>query len=61
MNYENIPSNPVMLLSFMNTKMRDEHMNLDELCYDLELDRSEIEEKLGAIGYSYNADLKRFI
>jgi hypothetical protein len=45
----------------MNTKMRDEHMNLDELCYDLELDRSEIEEKLGAIGYSYNADLKRFI
>lgn len=61
MKYQNIPSNPMMLLSFINTKMRDEHMNLDELCYDLEIDRNDIEEKLKMISYSYDPELNRFI
>ena len=61
MNYDNIPSNPMMLLSFMNTKMRDENMNLDELCYDLEIDRDEIVSKLSMINYRYDKELNRFI
>lgn len=61
MKYQNVPSNPMMLLSFMNTKMRDEHMNLDELCYDLEIDRSDVEEKLNMISYTYDSELNRFV
>ena len=61
MNYDNIPSNPMMLLSFMNTKMRDENMNLDELCYDLEIDRDEIVSKLSMIHYKYDKDPNRFV
>ena len=61
MRYQNIPSNPMMLLSFINTKLRDEHMNLDELCYDLEVKREDIEEKLGMISYAYDSGLNRFV
>lgn len=51
----------MMLLSFINTKLRDEHMNLDELCYDLEVKREDIEEKLGMISYAYDSGLNRFV
>ena len=30
-----IPEDPVILLSFVNTKLRDEYPNLDELCASL--------------------------
>ena len=61
MTYENIPNNPMMLLSFTNTKLRDEFKTLDELCYDLEVDRQELEEKLGMIDYRYDSTLNKFI
>ena len=32
-----IPNDPMMLLSYINTKLRDEYKNLSELCDDLEL------------------------
>lgn len=33
----NIPKDPVMLLSFINMKLRDFYPSLDELCTDLDL------------------------
>ena len=56
----NIPNDPMMLLSYINTKLRDEYSSLEELCEDLELDCSTIISKLTAIDYSYNEDLNRF-
>ena len=38
----NIPNDPMMLLSFVNTKLRDEYSSFQTLCYELELDASEI-------------------
>lgn len=61
MYYSNIPNNPMMLLSFINTKLRDEQMNLDELCYDLELRKIDIEDKLRMIGYIYNETSNKFV
>lgn len=61
MTYENIPNNPMMLLSFTNTKLRDEFKTLDELCYDLEVDRQELEEKLRMIDYRYDSTLNKFV
>jgi hypothetical protein len=54
------PKDPVMLLSFVNMRLRDEYENLDELCAALDLDKTEIAEKLAAIDYHYDAESNQF-
>ncbi len=56
-----LPNDPVMLLSFVNTRMRDEHINLTELCRQFGVNRDGIENKLKNIGYLYNEELNKFI
>lgn len=48
-----IPSDPFLLLSFLNTKLRDCYTSLDALCDDLQADRATLEKKMAAIGYTY--------
>lgn len=55
-----LPEDPVMLLSFVNTKLRDQYASLDALCDDLDAPRAAFEAKLGEIGYFYNAKENRF-
>lgn len=54
------PKDPVMLLSFINTKLRDFYPSLDILCEEEDLEIKEVLAKLGEIGYSYNKDKNRF-
>ena len=61
MQYLNVTNNPLMLLSFINTKLRDEEMTLSQLCYDLEIDEEEINTKLNMIDYYYDKKLNRFL
>ncbi len=49
-----------MLLSVINTKLRDQYPDLDALCEDLGADKNEIIQALGSIGYEYNPALNRF-
>lgn len=56
-----IPKDPAILLSFVNTKLRDFYGSLDEMCDDMELDRKEIEDKLSLIGYKYKEERNRFV
>ena len=56
-----LPNDPMILLSYINTKLRDDYPTLDALCDDLQADKSEIEAKLKAIDYTYNAELNKFI
>lgn len=56
-----IPSDPVILLSFLNTKLRDFYPNLDALCDDLEQDKTALTQKIAAIGYTYDSDKNQFI
>ena len=56
-----LPEEPVMLLSFVNMKLRDQYASLDDLCDDLNVLSDELEEKLGEIGYFYNAKENRFV
>ena len=51
-----LPEDPVMLLSFINMKLRDQYASLD----DLDAPRAALEAKLGEIGYFYNAKENRF-
>jgi len=61
MAIENMPKDPMMLLSFVNTSLRDRGINLEELCKSFNVDKKEIEEKLDKLGYTYNNELNRFI
>ena len=56
-----LPKDPVILLSYVNTKLRDDYANLDALCDDLGADRKALEETLHAIGYDYDAQQNRFM
>lgn len=56
-----IPKNPVMLLGFINLKLRDYYPSFDALCEDLDVDGREIAEKLSAIDYYYNCEKNQFI
>ena len=47
-------NDPFVLLCYINTKLRDRYNNLDDLCYDLNLEKEEIIEKLKSINYEYN-------
>ena len=56
-----VPQDPVMLLSFLNMKLRDFYGSLDALCEDLDLNREEILEKMKQINYTYDEENNRFV
>ncbi len=55
-----LPQDPNILLSVVNTKLRDEYGSLDALCGGLDADQAELTEKLGALGYAYDAQTNQF-
>ncbi|MBQ8224833.1 MAG: DUF4250 domain-containing protein [Bacteroides sp.] len=55
-----LPSDPMMLYSYVNMKLRDCYSSLNELCEDLQLDRAELERKLKEVGFEYNPEKNRF-
>lgn len=57
---ESLPKDPIILLSFINTKLRDIYPSLDELCSSLDVDKNELKTRLASIGYVYSPNLNRF-
>ncbi len=55
-----IPNDPMMLLSFVNLKLRDFYHSLDAMCEDMNLDKTSIITKLATIDYEYDAKLNKF-
>ncbi|UKI45948.1 MAG: DUF4250 domain-containing protein [Phocaeicola vulgatus] len=55
-----LPKDPMMLFSFINTKLRDEYSSLDELCDDLNTNKEDLERKLKAAGFEYNPKQNKF-
>ena len=56
-----VPKDPVMLLSFVNLKLRDFYGSLDQLCEDLDIDKEEITAKLAGIDYRYDEEKNQFV
>ncbi|MFI3207272.1 MAG: DUF4250 domain-containing protein [Clostridia bacterium] len=56
----NLPNDPIMLLSVINTKLRDEYSSLEKLCEDLGIDQSELVAKLKSIDYDYIKEINQF-
>lgn len=57
----NLPNDPAILLSLLNTKLRDYYSSLDELCDDLEADKQMLIDKCRMIGYEYSEERNQFI
>ncbi len=55
------PSDPVILLSWINTKLRDYYSSLADLCESEGINETELREKLASIGYNYDETLNRFV
>ena len=53
-----MPKDPMMLMSFINMKLRDFYPTLDALCDDM--DRQELENKMAEAGLEYNAAANKF-
>lgn len=55
-----LPKDPVMLLSYVNTQLRDFYPSLDELCHALDIDEKVLTETLASIDYIYDEKTNRF-
>lgn len=56
-----LPKDPMILLSVINTKLRDFYPTLDGLCEDLEVSKKELAERLGQVGYEYLEEKNQFV
>lgn len=56
-----LPGDPILLLSFLNMKLRDFYPNLDALCDDLDEDKAALCAKLSAVGYQYDPQRNQFV
>lgn len=57
---DRLPEDPMILFSAVNMLLRDNYSSLDELCDDMNVDRSQLENKLAAVGFEYNAKQNKF-
>ena len=55
-----LPRDPAMLLSVVNTKLRDEYESLDELCAAEDAEAEELIRSLAALGCVYDAAQNQF-
>lgn len=57
----NIPKDPVILVSYINTQLRDFYPSLSELCKSLSLEEKALCDKLAAIDYHYDTATNQFV
>lgn len=56
-----IPNDPVILLSYVNTQLRDHYSSLNDLALSMNINSDEIIKKLAAINYNYDSQLNKFV
>ncbi len=56
-----IPKDPVMLLSFVNTQLRDKNIDLQDFCIEYNANENDIIDKLKSINYIYSEKENKFI
>ncbi len=55
-----LPEDPIILLSYINTQLRDFYESYEELCKSLDVDKEAVTEKLRSIGYEYQEEINQF-
>jgi len=57
-NYRHM--DPALLYSLINTKLRNDYADLDDLVRSLDIDREALEKYLAAAGFVYHAGQNQF-
>lgn len=55
-----LPNDPIMLMSYLNTQLRDNYPSFEDLCKSMDLDKDEIVAKLKTIRCAYCPDKNQF-
>lgn len=58
---QNLPQDPIILLSYVNTQLRDHYATLAEFCAVMGADRAELEKKLRDVDYEYDPEQNAFV
>lgn len=61
MIYDTLPKDPVMLLSFINTQLRDNYASFKDFANAFHLDAEATQAALGAIDYTYDPTVNQFV
>lgn len=61
MEINTLPKEPAMLLSFINTELRDNFSDLTEFCAAHNVDINDVVGRLRAINYTYNVQTNQFV
>ena len=56
-----LPKDPMILYSVLNTKLRDFYGSLDDLCEDMEVDKQALLDTMAKVGFRYDPDRNAFI
>lgn len=57
----NLPADDYILLSLVNTGLRDLYSSIGELCEEEEIEESELLSRLSSVGYKYDAVKNAFV
>lgn len=57
---DELPKDVMMLMSYVNMKLRDEYASLDEMCASMDIDRTWLEKRLAEGGFEYNPSQNKF-
>ncbi len=57
---ETMPKDPVMLMSFINMKMRDEYRTLEDFCMSYSLDKTRLIAEMENAGFSWLPSVRQF-
>lgn len=49
-----------MLMSYINTKLRDVYRSLDDLCDDMHIDKDALTARLAEAGFEYSVEYNKF-
>lgn len=55
-----LPKDPIILFSYVNTKLRDKYSSLEELCASEDVDKETLLETLEAVGFTYQPATNQF-
>ena len=56
-----LPQDPVMLYSVINTKLRDFYSSLEALCEDMNINEEDLKQKLSTVGFEYDKERNQFV
>lgn len=56
-----LPTDPMLLLSVVNTKLRDYYEDIDVFCEDMSIEKDDLIRRLAAVDYEYDPQTNQFV